>query len=71
MVYCKDCKFHKEDFMRYGDGSFTSYYAHHCSYLVGSPHPVTGGEVDSPVDCSAMRLGPCGMNGTYFAPTHE
>lgn len=66
MNLCKDCRHHTEDFTRYGDDSLRSYYSHNCHFLDGTDHPVTGGKVDSPVDCSAMRLGPCGLDGKLF-----
>ena len=66
MNLCKDCKHHTEDSTRYGDDSFRSYYKQNCHCLDGTPHPVSGNPIDSPVDCSAMRLGPCGLDGKLF-----
>lgn len=69
MNLCKDCKFFSHDFMRYGatDGLRT-YYASNCSFLVGKEHPVSGDIIESPVECSAMRLGPCTLSGVLFEP---
>lgn len=66
MNLCKNCKYHKEDCISYGDGGIYSYFKQSCYYLINKPHPVSGNPIDTPVECSAMRLGPCKLEGVLF-----
>lgn len=64
MKLCIDCAHFQHHFARESDRSF---FRDACFVFRGQPHPVSGKAMDW-VDASAMRMGPCGIEGKMFEP---
>ena len=62
---CKYCRHHQRNLVREIDLVERSYYADRCFVFDGKEHPVSGGKMEW-IECSAMRMGPCGMDGKLF-----
>lgn len=60
---CRDCRHHRRTPIEKTSGE--TYFADHCLVFNGQDNPVTGEEILY-IECGALRLGPCGMDGKFF-----
>lgn len=68
MKLCIECKHHKmREELQTLPGALGEYHTewHLCWVLKGQKHPVVGGEM-TVIECSNMRLGPCGLDGKFW-----
>lgn len=64
MKLCVECTNFQRQFVREGLHTF---FRDACFVFRDHPHPVSGKAMDW-VDASAMRMGPCGIEGKMFEP---
>jgi len=60
---CKDCKHYS-----FSNMTISREAAHLCNILKNQPHPVTGEPIREGTECTAMRLGPCTLEGKWWEP---